>query len=320
MDLLKEIGEAKKIAISGHVRPDGDAIGSTLALWKYLTNACPGAEITVYCDVNPPTIFACLAGYELMNQTHICDCAPDVFLALDVSAPDRIGRALEIFESARKTINIDHHESNVGFCDASVIVPDASSTCEVLFDLLEDKYIDDEVAKSLYTGIVSDSGVFQYSNMSRHSFEIVGKLVEYDFDGPRIIEETFYQKSYVQNQILGRALLESILLLDGKIIVSVIDQKMMDFYGVLPKHLEGIVNQLRYTKGVDVAILMYEMGMQKYKVSMRSTKNVNVADVAVIYGGGGHAMAAGVEMNGNRYDVINALTEQISKQLRVKES
>jgi len=316
MNLLEEIGNAKSVAIAGHIRPDGDCISSTLALRGYLKNARPGTKITVFTQDNPPTIFSYLEGYDEMNLTYSPKEKYDVFVALDVSSLDRLGDSLWFFENAGKTICVDHHETNSGLADVNEIRPKASSTCEVLFDLFEKEYMDDKVAECLFTGIVHDSGVFQYSNMSRKSFNTVGELVEYDFDGPKIIQDTFYEKSYIQNQILGRALLESILFMDGKCIVSMVDRKMMDFYNVLPKHLEGIVNQLKNTRGVEVAIFMYEMGTQRFKVSMRSNGLVNVAKVAAVFGGGGHERAAGVEMNGTYYDVINALSREIEKQMK----
>lgn len=316
MNLLEEIGNAKSVAIAGHIRPDGDCISSTLALRGYLKNARPGIKITVFTQDNPPTIFSYLEGYDEMNLTYSPKEKYDVFVALDVSSLDRLGDSLWFFENVGKTICVDHHETNPGLADVNEIRPKASSTCEVLFDLFEKEYMDDKVAECLFTGIVHDSGVFQYSNMSRKSFNTVGELVEYDFDGPKIIQDTFYEKSYIQNQILGRALLESILFMDGKCIVSMVDRKMMDFYNVLPKHLEGIVNQLKNTRGVEVAIFMYEMGTQRFKVSMRSNGLVNVAKVAAVFGGGGHERAAGVEMNGTYYDVINALSREIEKQMK----
>ncbi len=316
MNLLEEIGSAKSVAIAGHIRPDGDCISSTLALYGYLKNARPDMKITVFTQDNPPTIFSYLKGYDEMNLTYSPKEKYDVFIALDVSSLDRLGESVYFFDAADKTICVDHHETNPGLADVNEIRPKASSTCEVLFNLFEKQYIDDAVAECLFTGIVHDSGVFQYSNMSRESFNIVGELVEYGFDGPKIIQDTFYVKSYVQNQILGRALLESILFMDGKCVVSMVDRKMMDFYNVLPKHLEGIVNQLKNTKGVEVAIFMYEMGTQRFKVSMRSNGGVNVATVATVFGGGGHERAAGVEMNGTYYDVINALSKEIEKQLQ----
>ncbi len=315
-DLLKEVAGAHSIGISGHVRPDGDCIGSILSMSGYLHNACPDAEITVFCDDNPPTIFAYLLGYDSMCMDPGRFVEPfDVFISLDCSEPGRLSKSQPLFENAHKKICIDHHESGHGFGDVSLVRPYASSTCEILYEIFDKKYMDDRVAEAIYTGIVHDTGVFQYSCMSKRTFEIVGELSEYHFDGPAIIQKTFYQKTYTQNQILGRALLESILFMDGKCIVSVISKKMMDFYNVLPKHLEGIVNQLQFTKGVEVAILMYEMETQKYKVSLRSNGKVNVAKVSVYFGGGGHERAAGVEMRGTQYDVINNLSAQIALQL-----
>lgn len=316
MDLLKEIGNAKRIGIAGHIRPDGDCISSCLSLRGYLLNALPDASVTVYMEPNPPTIFSYLEGYCDMNMEYTpCDNY-DVFISVDVSSTDRLGNALPFFENALKRICIDHHESNTGFADANEIVPDACSTCEVLFDLFDKQFIDDKIAEALFSGIVHDSGVFQYSNMSKHSFHIVGELVEYGFDGPGIIQRTFYQKSYSQNLILGRALLESNLFMDGKCISSLLTREMMNLYNVLPKHLDGIVNHLQLTRGVEVAIFVYELDSKQYKVSMRSNGKVNVANVAVLFGGGGHAKAAGVEMTGSYDEIIRKLSIEIEKQLK----
>jgi len=315
MNLLKEVGNAKRIAIAGHIRPDGDCISSCLGLQNYLKNALEDVDITVYMEPNPPTIFSYIKGYSEMNHTFE-ECEKyDLFITVDASTLDRLGRALPFYEMADKKICIDHHESNVGFADVNEIKPYACSTCEVLFDLFDEKYIDACVAEALFTGIVHDSGVFQYSNMSRHSFEIVGSLSEYDFNGPKIIQETFYQKTYAQNQILGRALLESVLFMDGQCIVSVIDRKIMNFYNALPKHLEGIVNQLQNTRGVEVAIFIYESSDNSFKVSMRSNGKVNVAEIATMFGGGGHAKAAGVEMEGQPQEIIEKLSKEIEKRL-----
>lgn len=314
MDFLKEIGSAKRIAIAGHVRPDGDAISSCLATRNYLANALPEAEVTVYLTMMP-TIFSYMKGYSEVDESYEVNAPYDVFIALDCADKSRLDKAIPLFESAGKTICVDHHESNVGYADVTELKAHASSTCEVLFDLFEKQYIDDEVAMDLYTGIVHDSGVFQYNNMSRHSFEIVGELNEYVFDGPAIIQKTFYEKTYAQNQILGRVLLDSVLLLEGKVIYSVVDRATMEKFQVLPKHFEGIVNQLQHTRGVEVAIFMYETDDKQYKVSMRSNGKVNVAKIAVAHGGGGHDRAAGVEMDGAVDEIINALTKQIDEQL-----
>jgi len=134
-----------------------------------------------------------------------------------------------------------------------------------------------------------------------------------------IIDESFYQKTYVQNQVMGRVLAESILLLDGKCIIGYLKKRDMEFYGVDGKDLDGIVSQLRLTAGVEVAMFIYEVETQSFKVSLRSNGNVDVSKIAVYFGGGGHMRAAGCDLQGSVYDVINNVTEQICKQFQEQE-
>ena len=144
---------------------------------------------------------------------------------------------------------------------------------------------------------------------------IAADLMEKGIDFSGIVEKTFFEKTYLQNQILGRALLESMMMLDGKCIVSAVKQRTMEFYGVTAKDMDGIVSQLRCTKGVEVAIFLYESGVQEYKVSMRSKETVDVSRIASYFGGGGHLRAAGCTMQGSIHDVVNNLTKHIEKQL-----
>ena len=173
-----------------------------------------------------------------------------------------------------------------------------------------------EIAKALYIGIIHDTGVLQYSNTAPATLAVVSKLITFGFNFPEIIESTFYEKTFVQNQILGRALLESILFMDGKCIVATISKKMMDFYGVTGKDLDGIINQMRNTRGVEVAIFLYELDNLEYKVSMRSGGQIDVAKIAQFFGGGGHVRAAGFSAKGTVHDVINNISAQIEQQYR----
>ena len=239
----------------------------------------------------------------------------DVFIVAD-SIPERIGFAYPYFESAKKTVNIDHHISNPGgSCDAEYIAAETSSASELVYDLIPKEDLDEEIAKTIYMGIVHDTGVFQYSNTSPKTLRIAAQLLEYGFDFSKLIDETFYEKTFVQSQILGRTLLESILLMDGQCAVGIVSKKVMDFYHVTSKDFEGIVNQLRIIKGVEVAIFMYEQETLEYKVSLRSCGKVDVSRVAQFFGGGGHVRAAGCYISGTYRDVINNLTAQIVKQL-----
>lgn len=327
--ILEEVKTAKTIAISGHIRPDGDCVGSCMGMYLYLKKELPDAEIKVFLE-KPSEVFQCISGIEdIIDISHIADisdCANaaetnrsadmayDVFIALDCSK-ERLGSAEKLFEQALKTINIDHHISNHGCGDVNYIRADASSASELVFELLEEEKLDQEIAKALYIGIIHDTGVFQYSNTSPAVLQIAAKLISYGFQFSEIIQSTFYEKTFVQNQILGRALLESILFMNGKCIVAVISKKMMDFYKVTGKDLDGIINQLRNTKGVECAVFLYELEPFTYKVSMRSGAAVDVSKIAEFFGGGGHVRAAGCTMQGTAYDVINNLSARIEAQL-----
>lgn len=314
MDILKELDGARKIGISGHVRPDGDCVGSCLAMYGYLRKAMPDCELTLFLEP-PSEVFSFLKYYDRIDNSFVGINDFDAYIALDAGDSERLGKAEPFFKRAKKTLCIDHHVSNPGYGDISLIEPDSSSTCEMLYRLFEKKYVDDDIATALYTGIVHDTGVFQYSNTRKATFDVVGDLVEYDFDCSKIIDDTFYKKSYVQNQILGRVLTESILFMDGRCIAGCVTRKMMNFYEARATDLEGIVNQLRVTEGVEVAIFMHELRSQEYKVSMRSNGKVDVSLIALYFGGGGHVRAAGCMMNGSYYDVINNLSLHIEKQL-----
>ena len=315
--LAEEIKGAKSIGISGHIRPDGDCVGSCMALYLYLKKlAEPGVEVSVYLE-QPADIFRTIQDISEI-QTEAKEKEYDVFFALDCES-SRLGFAENMFLSAKKKINVDHHISNRGCGNVNYVDAAVGSTSELIYDLLEKEKLDAEIAKAIYIGMIHDTGVFQYSNTSPKTLRIAADLLEYGFDFSTLIEETFYEKTYVQNQIMGRALLESILFLNGRCVVSAVDKKLMDFYSVTPKDLDGIVNQLRNCKGVECAVFMYQIGTLEYKVSMRSTDKVDVAKIAAFFGGGGHKKAAGCTMSGTFHDVINNLSLHIEKQLNEEE-
>lgn len=314
MDLLKEVGNVNSIGIAGHMRPDGDCAGSCLALYRYLSQTIKGAQVDIYLEEIPEKLQVTEDAVQVKQTNE--GKVYDVFIALDSGSLDRLGFAEEYFKNSGKTINIDHHISNTNFAQINYVVPDASSTCEVLYELMEKEYIDLTIAKALYMGIIHDTGVFKHSNTTKRTMEIAGSLIEKGVPFSEMIDETFYRKDYYQNQILGRCLLESILMLDEKCIVSYVSRKTMEFYEVESADLDGIIDQLRITKGVEVAILIYESDFHECKVSMRSNGAVDVRKIAVYYGGGGHIRAAGCTMHGTLHDVVNNLTPHIEFQLK----
>ena len=313
--LNRVLMQVNTVAIGGHVRPDGDCVGSTLGLYQYIKKCFPNIQVDLYLEDIPESFKPMFpVSEEILHEVDV-EKEYDLFIALDCGDAGRLGFSAPLFEKAKATMCIDHHVSNASFADENYIIPDASSTSELVYNLLDKEKITTEIAECLYLGIVHDTGVFQYSCTSPTTMEIAADLMRKGIRSNEIIDKTFYEKTYAQNQILGRALLESFLFMDGKCIVSYITKKIMDFHGVTPKDLEGIVSQLRVTKGVEVAILLYETAPQEYKVSLRATGDVDVSKVAGFFGGGGHKKAAGVTMKGTVHDIINNLAEQIDLQL-----
>ena len=307
------VQEAASVAILGHIHPDGDCVGSTLGLWNYLRREYPQIQADVYLE-DPSEKFAYLSGFNKILR-HVEEREYDLCICLDCGSEDRLGEFACYFKNAKKSLCLDHHVTNTRFAQVNLVADGASSACEALYEQLREEALDKTVAECLYTGIVHDTGVFKFSSTSSRTMEIAGKLMAKGIDFGEIIDGSFYRKTYVQNQILGRALLESITFMDGKCIFSAIKKKDMEFYGVTSKDLDGIIDQLRLTEGVECALFLYETGPQEYKVSMRSQKQVDVSRIAAYFGGGGHVRAAGCTMSGSIHDVINNLAGHIAKEL-----
>lgn len=313
-----ELRGFKNIVIAGHVRPDGDCVGSCTALYLYLTHNKKelGLErIDVFLEPFGNG-FDMLTGVDKIRSDYDQAGSYDVFIALDCGSLDRLGEAQSMFSNVKKTIDIDHHISNTNYAMVNHVVADASSTCEVLYSLLGQERITKEIAEALYVGIIHDTGVFKHSNTSGATMTIAGKLIDKGINSSALIDESFYAKTYLQNQVLGRCLMESILVLHGKVVFAALNRKMLDFYEAVPSDLDGIIDQLRVTKGTEVAVFIYEIRSQEFKVSLRSNGEVNVSKIAVYFGGGGHIKAAGCTMMGSVHDVINNLTPHIEAQLK----
>mgnify|MGYP000992013291 FL=1 len=315
MNILEEkLLSAKKVAITGHVNPDGDCIGSVLAIYNYISTAYPEIKLSAYLEEFSDK-FMFLKNSENIRQSVEEDEEFDLLICVDSADIQRLGFSEVLLQKSKESINIDHHVTNTKFTDETCLEADASSTAEVIYTLLNKEKIDKAVAECLYTGMVHDTGVFRYSCTSPKTMRIAADLMEKGIDYTTIVDESFYEKSYLQNQILGRTLLESILILDGKCIFSYVNRKTMNFYEVTKKDLDGIIEQLRQTRGVEVAIFLYEVETQKYKVSLRSKNKVDVSKIASLFGGGGHIRAAGCTMDGTVHDIVNNISMHIEQAL-----
>lgn len=308
-ELIKAVQEANTIAIGGHIRPDGDCVGSCMGLYGYIKNNYPDKVVCVYLEEFPEA-FSYLKQESAFEQLD----SYDLFISLDCGDEERLGDAKQVMEKATYVVNVDHHITNTNFGKDN-IVKESSSTCEILYTLMEEEKISYDVACALYTGIVHDTGVFKHSNTTCSTMQIAGKLIGKGIPFGKIIDGSFYLKTYKQLQIMGRCLLESVRIMDGKCIFSIVRRSVMDFYEAKPSDLDGVIDQMRTTEGVEVAILLDEREPGEFKVSMRSNEIVDVSAIASYFGGGGHVRAAGCAIKGSPFDVINNLTEHIEKQL-----
>jgi len=302
------------VAICGHTNPDGDCVGSCMGLYLYLLKNYPEIEVDVYLEEIPPS-FHLLFRTEDIKHAIRTDKQYDLFICLDCGDLNRLGFSLPLFKKAKKTFCIDHHISNQGFADMNYIAISASSTSELVFNLLEKQRVPLTCASALYLGIIHDTGVFQYASTSMDTMRVAAELLGMGVDGYRIIDETYYSKSYIQNRVLGRVLVDSQLILENRGIISFLSKKEREALRATIHDLDGIVSVLRTTKGVDVAIFVYEVEPHQYKVSLRSAEVIDVHLVAEVFGGGGHQRAAGVAMIGKPEDIQEKLSDEIRKQL-----
>lgn len=319
IDNFNELLEnAKSVGISGHVRPDGDCVGSCLAMYNYITTYYPGIDTHVYLDPIP-NIFKFLKGADDIEDIHSVaeGTVFDLYIALDCSDGGRLGDVYPFFEAARHHVCIDHHFSNNGFAEYSYIIPDDSSTCELIYNQFGKEKITKEIAECLYTGIIHDTGIFQYSCTTEATMAAAGYLMSKGIDYPRICTDTYFAKTMVQNRMLGMALLGCKTYLDGKVIAAVITAEDMAQYGAQSKHLEGIVQQLRDTTGVEVAVFLYELEDGDFKGSTRASGDVDLTAITGVFGGGGHKKAAGFSVSTKEpWQIIEQIVDMVDKQLK----
>ena len=314
MDIIRELSNSKKIAVSGHISPDGDSIGSCIAMTLFLRKAFEGTDKDIRLFLEEvPDCFKGIKGVETIDST-FDGMQPDAYILIDTE-PDRMGAGEKLYKKAALTINIDHHITNSeGSGDINVIDPKASSAAELVYGLMDEKYLDETIASWIYLGIVHDTGVFKYPSTSPKTMQIVARLMEEGINCQYLIDTTYYEKTYMQNITCARIVLNSKLYMDGKVIVGSITQKEMTEHGIKKNDFEGVINQLRITTGVEVAVFMYPMNDVTMKVSLRSKEKVDVALLAGEFGGGGHIRAAGFYHKGSEEDITKALLELLEKE------
>lgn len=313
-EILAAVAQGKKFFITAHVRLDGDALGSELALYLMLTDL--GKE-AVICNQDPtPYHYRFLPGASSIvhGVRHIE--AYDVGFVLDCSELERVGKLAADVSKIKTLINIDHHVSNGGFSKLRLLDARASSTGELLYRLMRKMHakLTPEICTNLYTAILTDTGGFRYTNTHQDTLRAAGDLVEGGADPQWISENVYESDPPVKLKLLAKVMESLELDLKHKTASMVVTNDDLIQTGATMEHTDGFIDIPRTVKGVDIAMLYSQIGERQFKLSLRSKGRVNVEKIAALFGGGGHINAAACRIEGD-IDGIKARVKKAVKDL-----
>lgn len=312
-DIIKVVSTGKKFLITSHVRLDGDALGSELALYLMLKDL--GKEAVIWNQDPTPHQYRFLpaSGHIVHALDNIGEY--DVGFVLDCSELDRVGEISASIAGIRTLINIDHHVSNDGFCPLKILDAHASSTGELLYRLMRTMRVKmtKDICTNLYAAILTDTGGFRYSSTHQETLRVAGDLVEGGAD-PQWISENIYESDPpVKLQLLTRVLETLTLDLETKTASLVVTKKHLQDTGAMMEHTEGFIDIPRTVKGIDIAMLYTQVGEKQFKLSLRSKGRINVEKIARKFGGGGHVNAAACRIEGNLDEIKRRVLEAVKE-------
>ncbi|WP_334072945.1 MULTISPECIES: bifunctional oligoribonuclease/PAP phosphatase NrnA [Paenibacillus] len=309
--------EHDNFLVVAHIQPDGDAVSSTLAVGWLLS--CLGKKYVMVNEGPIPKRMEYLwEADKIVNLSEApLETTYNHVICVDCADFKRTGKSSLYFAENAEILNIDHHPTNDGYGTCNLIVPHAAATAEILFDLMTfmNLSLDKHAATLIYTGLLTDTGGFRYSNTTPKVMATASKLLEYGVDGPGLSELLLEQMTLPQLRLLTRALNGLQITEDGKISWVSVDDEDLRITGAINEDLEGIVNYPRNIQGVEVGLLFKVISETAVKVSMRSAGKVDVAQVAQSFGGGGHVRAAGARIEGTLERIVPQVLEQVKRQL-----
>jgi len=286
--IIKLINERTNFVLVGHTSPDGDTIGSCFAIAFALELL--GKNVSVVLESYPKK-YNIIPGCKFLHTGDLT--AVDVLIALDCADIERLGSSQALFKRANVTVCIDHHKTNLGFAQLNYIEPDAASTCEMVFKLIEKLTpISLEIAIALYTGMICDTGGFKYNATNSSTMGIAAKLMATGIPFTEIYNEIMHKHTFAAAKAKGIVLQNCKNICKGRIVYSYITYEMLTSVSAKLADLDGIVEYLINTDNALMAVLVYEKSTTDVKVSFRSN-GPDVSAVAIKCGGGGHTLAAG---------------------------
>ena len=318
--IARAIEQAETVCICSHVSPDGDTIGSALAMRLVLQGM--GKKVSVFCQDKVPDNLMFLPGVETIRKPETNQDRYDLFLPVDVSDAARLGTCAELMKCCAHSALIDHHGTNPGFTEVNSIDGDASATCTMIREQM--KYLKapltKDIAVCLYAGISTDTGNFAFAATNGACFDLMRELMDHQLPLAKLNRILFRERAKPQVLLLGKAL-NSLRYYDGnRIAVMTLTRKDFDECGALAEHADTLVNFGLDTVGTRMALLARETldgedkpGMIKF--SLRAKEPDVISDTARSFGGGGHPQAAGITMNGTLDEAVSLVLDAMIRKL-----
>ena len=299
LKIIKKIESSKTFIIAGHINPDGDCVGSMLALAEFLMNK--GKEVTLFCPNKIPEFYRFLKFSERIKYTLDAKKKYDVFISLDTGSLDRLGAAEKKIKQCGYVINIDHHVSNTLFGNLNYVKEKSAAVGEMLFDFFKKQKISitPSMAQSLYVSIATDTGYFQYSSVTAKTFKIAAQIIGYGVNVSEVSQKLQCFRTLNSYKLLGMVL-GSIEVDEAAGIGSmIVTQEMFKKTNTSFEDTEEFINYLRSIKGVKVALFFKEKEDKNVKVSVRSLEDFDSNKFSLKFGGGGHVRASGFNYDGD---------------------
>ena len=313
-DIIKS---SKNILIISHINPDGDTLGSMLGLAGAIKE-----NFKKKCDTllvsNLPKIYEFLPEVKDSKTIDTIDKSReyDLVINVDVAAIDRIADGQILFDKAKYTVNIDHHKTNNAYADLNIINPDASSTGEILYGIMKQLgwEISYETAVCLYTAILTDTGSFTFNNTTVKALEAASELVKIGVKPPEIYKYCYESNPKSLVLLQAYCVEKAVFSEDNKIVYTTVYKKDIEKFCAGEDCTEGLTEKLRAIATTEVAFVVKQSGHNISKVSMRSN-GIDVAAVCAVFGGGGHALAAGCVVKASVEETVRKILDEVNKKM-----
>lgn len=307
--IKKGLQYCSKIAIGGHLNPDGDAVGACFAFAYALQKE--GKKVSVVLEEFSKKYDMIADKSLLLSKEDYNSSTFDAFIALDCGDKERLGEAKAIFDRTKLKINIDHHVSNTYFGDYNYVDSDASSTSEIVYHFLREDGMNQQIASALYAGILYDTAGFRHTSTSPMTMTAAAELMTYSIPANKIYTTFFDNRTFSELKLLGKAFEKAERYFNGNVIYTFLTQQDIEKCQGTSKEVDSVVNFIKGVEEIKIACFIYEKGEKEVKASFRGEDGFDVCKLAQHFGGGGHVKAAGCTI----YSSIDQAWQEIQQKL-----